>query len=66
MKKAWLGLGGNIGDVTSAMAIALRGLDANKAIEVIEVSSVYKTPPWGVTDQPWFYNCCAEIETALT
>lgn len=66
MKKAWLGLGGNIGDVTSAMAVALRGLDANKGIEVIKVSSVYKTPPWGVTDQPWFYNCCAEVETALT
>ncbi|MEE9313715.1 MAG: 2-amino-4-hydroxy-6-hydroxymethyldihydropteridine diphosphokinase [Rhizobiaceae bacterium] len=65
MKKVWLGLGGNIGDVTSAMGVALRGLDAAKEIKVARVSSVYKTPPWGVTDQPWFHNCCAEIQTSL-
>ena len=29
------------------------------------MSPVYKTPPWGVTDQPWFYNAAAEIRTSL-
>lgn len=66
MSRAWLGLGGNIGDVEAAMASALRRLDAEDGIAVTAVSALYKTPPWGVTDQPWFLNCCAEIETSLS
>ena len=65
-QKAWLGLGGNIGDVPDAMATALKRLDGDPDISVTEVSPVYKTPPWGVEDQPWFHNCCAEIETSLS
>ena len=63
--KAWLGIGGNIGDVETAMAKALSGFDMRADTSVVKVSSIYKTPPWGVTDQPWFLNCCAEIETHL-
>ena len=65
MKRAWLGLGGNLGDVPKAMAVALRRLDAEPNVEVVTVSSVYRTPPWGMEDQPWFHNCCAEIATDL-
>jgi len=66
MKSAWLGLGGNIGDVAAAMAVALRGFDDRPDCTVALVSPVYKTPPWGVVDQPWFLNCCAEIKTSLS
>lgn len=66
MKTVWLGLGGNIGDVQSAMAVALNRLNEHEAIDVNKVSSLYKTPPWGVEDQPWFHNCCAEISTSLS
>ncbi len=66
MKKAWLGLGGNIGDVTAAMAKALQMFDTKDDLSVRLVSPIYKTPPWGVEDQPWFLNCCAEIETSLS
>ncbi len=62
-QSVWLGLGGNIGDVRLAMATALQRLDGDDGIEVKLVSSIYKTPPWGVEDQPWFQNCCAEIAT---
>ena len=65
-QRAWLGLGGNIGDVRQAMADALRSLDAVDEIAVEQVSSVYKTPPWGLEDQPWFLNCCAGISCSLT
>lgn len=65
-QKAWLGLGGNIGDVQAAMATALRNLDAREAIKVTAVSALFKTPPWGVENQPWFFNCCAAVETKLT
>ena len=64
-QKAWLGLGGNIGDVQQAMADALQSLDAMDEIAVEQVSSVYKTPPWGLEDQPWFLNCCARISCSL-
>ncbi len=66
MAKAWLGLGGNIGDVESALSTALINLDSLAEIAVETVSPLYKTPPWGVMDQPWFFNCCAEVETALS
>src|SRR5690606_42108276 len=47
------------------MANALQLLDSRGDMRVIEVSPVYRTPPWGKTDQAWFYNSCAEIETDL-
>jgi len=46
------------------MAVALRALD-RKAGQVLAVSRLYRTPPWGRTDQPDFLNCCAVIETEL-
>ncbi len=61
-----LGLGGNLGDPPKAMARALHLLDGHDAIEVGAVSRLYRTPPWGKTDQDWFYNCCAGITTTLT
>nr|WP_273724994.1 2-amino-4-hydroxy-6-hydroxymethyldihydropteridine diphosphokinase [Brucella gallinifaecis] len=63
--RAWLGLGGNIDDPIASMAKALRLLDARKDINVVAVSKVYRTPPWGKIDQSWFHNSCAEIATTL-
>jgi 2-amino-4-hydroxy-6-hydroxymethyldihydropteridine diphosphokinase len=62
---AALGLGGNVGDVPAVMAQALRALDAADDVAVTAVSRLYRTPPWGPVDQPWFFNCCALIETRL-
>lgn len=64
--KAWLGLGGNVGDPVQAMAQALQLLDDRDDTRVIAVSPVYRTAPWGNTDQDWFHNSCAEIETSLS
>ena len=30
---------------------------------LLRVSSWFLTRPWGVTDQPWFLNCCAHAVT---
>ncbi len=62
---AFLGLGGNLGDPQASMAAALNDLDAYEAIRVVDVSSVYRTPPWGVTDQPDFLNAAAKLATSL-
>ena len=64
--RAFLGLGGNLGDPRSAMASALQMLDAQEEIAIIAVSSLYSTPPWGVTDQPDFLNAVAALETSLS
>ncbi len=63
--KANLGLGGNLGDPPSAMAAALRQIDEMPVCQVVNVSRLYKTPPWGNTDQNWFFNATAVIETDL-
>lgn len=62
---AALGLGGNIGDPQAAMAQALRLIDEDADCRVTAVSKLYRTPPWGKTDQADFYNCCALVETRL-
>jgi 2-amino-4-hydroxy-6-hydroxymethyldihydropteridine diphosphokinase len=62
---AYLGLGGNIGDPVAAMAEALRAFDTRLDCRVISVSRLYRTPPWGKTDQDWFFNAAAAIETSL-
>ncbi|SON55840.1 2-amino-4-hydroxy-6-hydroxymethyldihydropteridinepyrophosphokinase [Hartmannibacter diazotrophicus] len=65
MAKAYLGLGGNIGDARANIAAALDALDANGA-KVIKRSGDYETPPWGKLDQPPYINACAIVETELT
>lgn len=60
----FLSLGGNLGDPARAMGAALRMLDSDPATEVKSVSSLYRTPPWGKTDQPDFLNAAAALETS--
>jgi 2-amino-4-hydroxy-6-hydroxymethyldihydropteridine diphosphokinase len=62
---AYLGLGGNLGDPVANMAAALQQVEARQDCRVTAVSRVYRTPPWGKTDQDWFFNSAAEISTTL-
>ncbi len=64
--RAYLGLGGNIVEPAAAMAESLRLLNARDDVGVEAVSSLYRTPPWGVTDQPDFLNCVAALDTSLS
>ena len=61
--QAGLGLGGNIGDPKNQMCQALSLLNGYENIQIEAVSHLYKTAPWGSTDQPWFLNACALICT---
>lgn len=65
MTVAVLGLGGNVGDSRKLIAGAIQRLAANSRIEIEDVSALYRTPPWGKTDQPPFLNAAARIETSL-
>lgn len=65
MLQVWLGLGGNVGDVRSLMSRSISAL-CSGGLENIRVSSLYRTPPWGLEDQPWFLNCCVTGFTDLS
>jgi 2-amino-4-hydroxy-6-hydroxymethyldihydropteridine diphosphokinase len=65
MSRAALALGGNVGDVAEAFAMALKALAAHPDVVLVARSSVYRTPPWGVTDQPDFLNMAALVDTQL-
>lgn len=65
VRSALIGLGGNVGQVVQAMQRAVNELNKHRDCAIIAVSKVYRTPPWGIKDQDWFYNACAEIETSL-
>ena len=65
VSRAAIGLGGNMGDVAGAFAAALATLDARADCSLVARSSVWRTPPWGNTDQPDFLNMCALLDTTL-
>lgn len=62
---AAIGFGGNIGNPRKTMARALTLLDERDDIQIRTVSRLYRTPPWGNTDQEWFLNACVLVETTL-
>ncbi len=62
---AYLSLGSNLGDRGGNLRRAIEEMHA-AGIAVRRVSSFYETEPADVPDQPWFLNCAAEVETALT
>lgn len=47
-----LGLGANVGDAMTQLAAAVELLDDIEGLEVVDVSSVYATPPWPPPDDP--------------
>ena len=59
----YLALGTNLGDRLANLKAAVAALPP--AVTVLERSAVYETPPWGVTDQPAFFNMAVKGETAL-
>lgn len=63
---AYLGLGGNVGDVAASMRAALERLEAHPGCRIVAISGVYRTPPWGPVEQDWYLNACVAIETSLS
>ncbi len=66
MEIAYIGLGSNIGERERYLYTALKEMDTDAAIQIIDLSSIYETEPVGVTSQPVFLNMVAEIKTTYT
>nr|MDT0662657.1 2-amino-4-hydroxy-6-hydroxymethyldihydropteridine diphosphokinase [Micromonospora sp. DSM 115978] len=60
MTRAVLALGSNLGDRFGHLRAAVRGLTG----EVLAVSGVYETPPWGDPDQPAYLNAVLLVRDA--
>jgi 2-amino-4-hydroxy-6-hydroxymethyldihydropteridine diphosphokinase len=65
MTEALIALGGNVGDARATLDRAIALLCDGTDIRLIARSSDYATPPWGVTDQPFFVNLAIAVETTL-
>lgn len=63
--RAWIGLGGNREDSADLLDNALALLAQAPGVELRRQSRRYRTPPWGLPDQPDFVNAVAEFETSL-
>jgi 2-amino-4-hydroxy-6-hydroxymethyldihydropteridine diphosphokinase len=66
MTRAFVGLGGNLGDTRAILGQALLRLGRLPRTRLLARSRFYRTPPWGLREQPPFLNAAAELETALT
>ena len=62
--EVYLGLGGNLGDPPATFRKAI-GQTSDFA-QIIGVSKLYRSKPYGFSDQPDFYNAAARISTDLT
>lgn len=64
--RAYVGLGGNEGDVETTLTEALWALDALPQTSIRQQSAFYRAPAWGRTDQPDFLNAVVELQTRMT
>ncbi len=65
MAEALIALGGNVGDARKTIRKAIEIFCDGEEVWLRKRSSDYKTPPWGVTDQPPFINAAIVVATGL-
>ena len=65
MTVAYVGLGSNLDDPSLQIERALAALAQLPATMLRARSRLYRSPPWGLLDQPDFVNAVAQLETDL-
>jgi 2-amino-4-hydroxy-6-hydroxymethyldihydropteridine diphosphokinase len=60
-----LGFGSNLGDRAGNIRQALQDVEARDIARITARSSLWRTAPWGNTEQEEFANLCALAETRL-
>lgn len=63
MTRAYVGVGSNLGDREATIARAIDLLGAR--VDVVAVSALRETEPWGYADQPAFLNGVVAVDTEL-
>ncbi len=64
-RRAYLGLGSNVGDRAARLQSAVDGLAA-RAGAIVAISPVYETEPVGGPPQPDYLNAVVAVETGLS
>jgi 2-amino-4-hydroxy-6-hydroxymethyldihydropteridine diphosphokinase len=64
IKETYLIMGTNLGDRPANLQQAIVEIEQNIG-KILDCSSVYETEPWGVSDQPSFYNQVLKVATSL-
>lgn len=64
-RRAYLGLGSNVGDRAAHIQAAVDGLAATEGVRVVAVSAVYETAPVGGPPQGDYLNAVVAVETTL-
>lgn len=62
--RVFLGLGSNLGDRAHYLRTAIAAL-VSPLIKLAATSRIYETEPWGLMDQPLYWNQVIEVETSL-
>jgi len=64
--RAFIGLGANLGEPEAQVRRAIAALGTLPRTRLLAASSLYRSAPVGVGEQPDFINAVAQIETALS
>ena len=66
MTLAYVALGSNLGNPRQQLLDAMEALANLPDTRLLQRSHLYRTPPWGVLEQPPFINAAVELDTALS
>jgi 2-amino-4-hydroxy-6-hydroxymethyldihydropteridine diphosphokinase len=64
--QAFIGLGANLGDPQAQVRRAIAAIASLPRTRLLAASSLYRSAPLGVGEQPDFINAVAQVETAST
>ena len=65
MTLAYVALGSNLGDPRQQVLDAMEALARLPETRLLKRSRLYRTPPWGVLEQPPFINAAVQLDTGL-
>ena len=65
LSRAYIALGGNLGDLKQAFNQARSDIEATDNIHITACSKLYRTAPVGPAGQPDYLNAVIEIETSI-
>ena len=66
MTLAYVALGSNLGNPRQQLLDAMEALANLPGTRLLQRSRLYRTPPWGMLEQPPFINAAVELDTALS
>lgn len=66
MTAAYVALGSNLGDSRRYLSEAIEAMARLPGTTVTARSRLYRTPPWGMLEQPEFLNAAVQLDTGLS